>query len=432
MSFSNAESAYVTPLWVLGVNHRTTSVETREALARLAEKQSGLLSSLHSQFGFKEGALISTCNRFEVVGVGAGPEQALRDFLVREMTDAGVPSDLAKSSVYHFQNRDAVRHLFRVASSVDSMALGEAQILGQVKDAYRSAVRQGCVGRYLHALFQFAFRFAKKVRGATAIGSGGVSMSFVAVKLAQQIFGDLSAKRVLLIGSGEMAELTALHMKSHGCRTVTIANRTIEKAIDLAARVGGSAISLSDVVPTLDQVDMVISSIRTDSTVIEAKDCKRRKTPLFLVDLGMPRNLSPALAECEGVYLYSIDDLGRIADENLSVREAAAKDAEVVIEYGIYQFERWLQKLIVEPDTLRLRARIYEECEGAFRKLAQAILRGEDPEELISQSSHMLSQRVSHELVQVLRTLPGLSREGDEEGMLALLFDSVLGSEEEQ
>jgi glutamyl-tRNA reductase len=299
---------------------------------------------------------------------------------------------------------------------LDSMVLGEAQILGQVKRAYQQAVQLGSVGSHLHHLFQSAFHVAKKVRSHTEVSSHGVSLSYVAVRLAQQIFADLSQVSVVVIGSGEMAELAVLHLCSHGCNKIVVANRTLERAAALAERFGGLAVSLGDLDRVLDTADIVIGSISIDRPVVTTSGLTARRAgrPLFLIDLGVPRNFAPDLAKIDDVYLYNIDDLAAVAAENRALREAAAKDAEIVIEYGLMQFERWRKKIAVQPELVDLRLAVERICgeivaEGLAGKLAGT------EKQLAAQIAYAISQKISHELTEVFERQRGIESLGDAE-----------------
>ncbi len=421
---SAAELAYPKTIHLVGVSHKTLPIAERESLARIAESGKAVLHEVAKSLELKEVAVISTCNRFEVVAIGDGVGDNLKKFLKNAL-----PQGVSETSIYTHQNREAVSHLFKVAASLDSLAVGEAQILGQVKDAYHTSVTEGFAGRYLHSLFQFAFRLAKKVRGNTTIGEKGGSISYVAVKLAEKIFGELSGHAVLVIGSGKMAELTALHLKSHGCRDITVANRTLERAASLASRVGGSAISLDEIEATLDRVDMVIGSVHADSTIIEPRSLKKRKrgSPLFLIDLGVPRNFSPALGDIDDVFLYNIDDLSTMAAENRVEKEEAGKDAEVIVEYGLLQFERWIHKVAAEPELLSLRGRIYEVCKEELDDVLGSKVAVEERDRIVEEIAHAISQKISHELHGVIvKGNPGSEDESEVEKILPLIFDELL------
>lgn len=421
MPASSEMGLYSTEYQILGVSHKTLGVEGREAFARLDADAAGLLRTFVMDFGLTEAAIISTCNRFEVVSAS---ESAMSPECLVEVLEARLGSTLKSDSFYRLSNSQAIKHLFRVVSSVDSMVVGEAQILGQVKDSYHKAVASGSVGRRLHHLFQFAFSVAKKVRANTGIAERGVSVSYVAVKLAKQIFGGLENRTVLVVGSGRMAELAALHLRSYGVKDIIVANRTIERALELAGRIGGSAISLEEIPLALARVDVAIGSIgNIDRPIIDIASIERsrRTRPLFLIDLGVPRNFSAALGGLDDVYLYNIDDLSLIADENEYLREEAAKDAEIIIDYGLFQFERWLVKVSAEPAILNFRSHVLGVCESEVRKSLENLLKPEVLNQVIPGLSHKIAQKVSHEITKVMQRMPGGKLDPD--SLVPLLFD---------
>lgn len=397
------DELYDPRLVLTGVSFRTLGIEWREQLAKKAPQPEQLAQQLLQRGLAKEAAVISTCNRFEILSVG-GDGGGIRGFF-ESLIDSPVTRP---DALYQYLDAKAVRHLYRVSSSLDSMVVGEAQILGQVKRAYQQAVGIGSVGAHLHHLFQSAFHVAKKVRAHTDIAHHGVSLSYVAVKLAEQIFSDLRDVSVLIIGSGEMAELSALHLCSHGCQKIIVANRTVERAAELAERFGGLAVSLSDVDRVLDQVDIVIGSISIDRPLLTraAIHSRRGNRPLFLIDLGVPRNFSADLADVDNVYLYNIDDLATIAAANKALRDAAAQEAEIVIEYGLSQFERWRRKLAARPEIIDLRAKIERICETEVgRSLAMVSdLRADEARRI----AYAISQKVGHELTRLIERQNGV------------------------
>jgi glutamyl-tRNA reductase len=397
-------------LFLTGVSYRTLDIEWREKLAQVAPSPECLADRVVREGLAKEAAVISTCNRFEIVAVG-GDGGGVRAFFESLLA---LPRE-SSESIYQYSDLHAVRHLYRVSSSLDSMVLGEGQILGQVKRAYQQAVEAGSVGSYLHHLFQSAFRVAKKVHTHTDIAQNGVSLSYVAVRLAQQIFSELADTTVLIIGSGEMAELAALHLCSHGCQKIVVANRTVERAAQLAERFGGLAVSLSDVDRAIDQADIVIGSISIDRPILTKASVRARKAskPLFLIDLGVPRNFSPALAEQDNLYLYNIDDLAAIAAENKALREDAAKEADIVIEHGLMHFERWRTRLEAKPTIVDVRGRIQDICDAELRGAIGAS--GALGQEHIQQIAHSISQKIGHELTSMLERHIGARAVDDEE-----------------
>jgi glutamyl-tRNA reductase len=410
--------SYEVPVVVTGVSFRTLDVAGREMLAQKAARPAELGASLVRDGVAREAAVVSTCNRFEVISVG-GHVALIREAL-RKYFGADLFTDRV---VYQHSDEAAVRHVYRVAASLDSMVLGEAQILGQVKQAYRDAVAAASVGPQLHHLFQSAFHVAKRVRANTDVAQHGVSVSYVAVRLAQQIFSDLSDTAVLVVGSGEMAELAALHLRAQGCGKIVVANRTLERAAELAARFGGSAISLSDIARVIDEVDIVIGSIAIDRPIIGRQliAARQRERALFLIDLGLPRNFAAELDELDEVYLYNIDDLAVIAQENKSLREVAAKEAELVIDHGLLQFERWRTRLLAKPELVDIRAKVQAICTAELMEALSATS-DESREEVVRQTAYAISQKVAHELTEVLERQRGVAR--DEDGIYPYLIVS--------
>jgi glutamyl-tRNA reductase len=395
---------YEPSVLVTGVSYKTLSVEWREKLVQLAPQPELIADALVKQGVVTEAAVLSTCNRFEIVSVG-GEGGGIKAFFESLLGTPGAIRD----ALYQYRDATAVRHLYRVSSSLDSMVLGEAQILGQVKRAYQQAVQLGSVGSHLHHLFQSAFHVAKKVRSHTEVSNYGVSLSYVAVRLAQQIFADLSQVSVVVIGSGEMAELAVLHLCSHGCNKIVVANRTLDRAAALAERFGGLAVSLGDLDRVLDSADIVIGSISIDRPIVTVSGLAARRSgrPLFLIDLGVPRNFAPELANVDDVYLYNIDDLAAVAEENRALREAAAKDAEIVIEYGLMQFERWRKKIALQPELIDLRLAVERICVDTIAEGLAGRLDGSEAQ-LATQIAHSISQKVSHELTELFERQKGI------------------------
>lgn len=407
---NGAGTHYQPNLFVTGVSFRTLSVEWRERLAQRAQRPETIADAAVKSGFASEAAVLSTCNRFEIVSVG-GDGGGMKAFF--ESLLGGAPN--TPDVLYQYQDAHAVKHVYRVSSSLDSMVVGEAQILGQVKKAYQQAVEQGSVGFHLHHLFQSAFHVAKKVRSHTDVASHGVSLSYVAVRLAEQIFSSVAKTSVVIVGSGEMAELAALHFCSRGCSKIIVANRTVERAAQLAERFGGLAVSLSDLDRVIDSADIVIGSISIDRPIVTraAIQSRRSQKPLFLIDLGVPRNFASDLADVDNVYLYNIDDLASVAAENKALRESAAREAEVVIEYGLLQFERWRTKLSVRPEIVDLRRAIERICHDEV--LSGIKGSGQESESDIAQRiAYAISQKVGHELTTILERQKGIDVPGAE------------------
>lgn len=414
---------------LLGTSFRQLAVSEREVLTALENNETDLLDTLRAAGGVSEAVLVSTCNRFEIITVhdrsqevGNSVRRKFIEFIANKLG-----RKLQDDDFYGFDDRAAVRHLFRVAASMDSMVVGEAQILGQVKDAYQKAVTGGSAGRYLHHLFQFTLKLAKKIRANTAIADKGVSVSYVAIRLAQQIFGDLKNSSALIVGSGQMAELAAVHLRAYGCPEIIVANRTLDRAFELANKIGGSAVALSEIDQYLPKVDLIITSLsNVDKALIEISTIRKlkRMRPLFLLDLAVPRNLAPALGELDDVFLYNIDDLSAIVDENKSLREEAAAEAEVIIDFGLLQFEKWLTKISAEPTILDFRAKVRAACEKELKELLTQHLAAGEIETILEQLSYKISQNISHDITNLLARIP----EGkiDQQTLIPLLFDEYL------
>jgi glutamyl-tRNA reductase len=346
---------------LLGVNHKTTPVEVREKIA-LSNGYEEPLAALKKIDGLREYYLLSTCNRVElllVIEADSNVEEDIIDFLFGET----IPRTECRQYLYRLYDKDAVHHLFMVAASLDSMVIGEAQILGQLKDAYRHAAHFGCTGPLLNKLIHRAFSVAKRVRTETAIGSSAVSISYAAVQLAKKIFGNLGDKNVLLVGAGEMAELAAEHLVGQGVGSVTVANRTLSRAVDLAKRFKGKAVSITELVPQLEHVDIIISSTGAKEIILHKDQVKsvmrsRMNRSLFFIDIAVPRDLDPGLNEIGNVYLYDIDDLSNVVEINKSERDKEAVKAARIVDEEMLKFERWFLGLAVTPTIQALKEKM--------------------------------------------------------------------------
>ncbi|EKP95853.1 glutamyl-tRNA reductase [Thermaerobacter subterraneus] len=363
---------------VLGMNHRTAPVAVRERLAVAGEDLPAALAELAACPAVDEVVLLSTCNRVEVYAAashhGQGRRQ-VRDVLARW---AGMDPDRLETYLYAREDAAAARHLFRVAAGLDSMVLGESQILGQVREAYHGAAAAGTCGKVLHGLFQQALAVGKRARTETAISQHAVSVSYVAVELARKVFGQLDGRRVLLVGAGETAELAARSLAEEGGCRLVVANRTLERGRQLAAAYGGEAVSLGDLPAALDRCDVVISSTGAGRPLITAAMVReamrrRRGRPLLLVDIAVPRDIEPAAGRLDGVFLYDIDDLQAVVEANLRLRREEAARVEAMIDEEVRGFEGWLHSLDVVPLIRSLRAKAeamrQEELARALRKL---------------------------------------------------------------
>ena len=344
----------------IGMNHETAPVELRECLAKDPTHADRALAMIRELSCVKEGMFLSTCNRVEAVFTTEQTEEA-KSSIVSVLSElGGLSSEYLSSSLFTYEDQDAVRHIFRVASSLDSMVIGEPQILGQIKEAYSNATKEKTTGVILNRLLHRAFHTAKRVRTETGISDAAVSVSYAAVELAKKIFYDFKGKKVLLIGAGEMAELAARHLLSQGVGSITVANRTFQKAVELAQGFKGVPVSFEEIGACLLEADIVISSTAASGYVITHDQVKgsmrkRRNRPLFFIDIAVPRDVEPEVNDLENVYVYDIDDLKGIIQVNLSQREEEAVKAERIVEEEVIKFEQWLKTLEVVPTIVSLK-----------------------------------------------------------------------------
>ncbi len=348
-------------LVLVGLSHKTAPVAIREKLTFPAETQEDALGRLTRSEGIREAVIVSTCNRTEVYAVAADDEggvETVIDFLT-----AFCELDRAELSRYLYvvTGDTVVRHLFRVVASLDSMVIGEAQILGQAKAAYDHAFNAGATGRAFNKLFRQSFELGKRVRTETAIGESAVSISYAAVELAKKVFDSLDGRTILILGAGEMSELTAKHLVSNGATHVLVANRTFERAQDMAARFHGTAIEYERLYEGMRDADIVISSTAATEYVITKNElapvARSRTRPLFFIDIAVPRDIDPGVNDLGGVFLYDIDDLSGVVESNLEERMVEARRAETIIEEEIAAFFGWVESMEVVPTVAEIRAK---------------------------------------------------------------------------
>ncbi len=386
-------------IYAFGINHKTAPVEIRERVAFTPEKMPDALRELTAQNCVLEAAILSTCNRTEIyLGMADDDVEIVLEWF-RNF------HQLARSDVepyfYAHPERDAVRHILRVASGLDSLVLGEPQILGQMKQAYSAANNAGTVGHMLNKLFQHTFSVAKQVRTDTAIGASPVSVAFAAVSLSKQIFSDLGEHTALLIGAGETIELVARHLHESGINQIIVANRTVEKAHTLAQEFGGYAIALSEIPDHLHEADIVISSTASQLPIlgkgaVEAALRKRKHRPMFMVDIAVPRDIETQVGELDDVYLYSVDDLHDIIQEGLKSRQEAAQQAEEIIDTQVSHFMGWIRSLDA-VDTIRSYRQMCETTRDEASEMALRQLRnGRNPEDVINELARQLTNRLMH------------------------------------
>ncbi len=414
---------------LVGLNHRTAGVEVRERFALSAPdcQEKGLFPP---DSPVQENLILSTCNRVEVLAVGETPDL---DALVLEHW-AGARGlagrDLAPY-VYRHQGREAVEHLFSVAASLDSMVLGEPQILGQLKDAYKKSLERGSTRVILNRLLHKAFSVAKRVRSETGVASSAVSISYAAVELARRIFGDMSAYRALLIGAGEMAELAATHLMNAGIKSVWVANRTYARAVELAACYNnGEAVPFENLLDRLHEVDIVISSTGAPDSIITAADMrpvlKRRKNrPMFFIDIAVPRDIDPDVNGLDNIYLYDIDDLKEVVEENMAQRRDEAAKARLIVDEEAVKFMSWLDSLDLQPtivDMLGRSERIAQE------ELARTLKRigpvNQDTEDALRAMLNSVVKKLNHDPIVFLKRHLGEDQTGRQRvGLIRRVFN---------
>jgi len=391
------------PLHVLGLNHLSAPLEVRERLAFPPERQPEALADLSAQPGIEEAVLVSTCNRTELYFCAADPAAA-RAWLSSEAQRAGVS---VEAVLYHHEGEAAVRHAFRVAAGLDSMVLGEPQILGQVKQAVRTAEAAGSAGGTLRKLFQHTFAAAKKVRSETALGAHSVSMSAAALRLAQNLFGDLSRTRMLLIGVGEMVELAASYFVAQRPVAVVVANRTLARGEAFAERFDARAVSLAEVPAHLHEFDIVITGTASSLPILgkgllESALKARRRRPMFICDFAVPRDVEPEVASLEDVFLYSIDDLGAIVQEGAGNRRAAVADAEQIVTAQVAEFAAWQKSRAAVPAIVELRKRAEQYREAELARARTRLARGDDPQAVLEALAQGLANKFMHHPSQAL------------------------------
>ncbi len=383
----------------LGINHKTASVELREKVAFSPEQMAPALAELLTTHGVKEAVIVSTCNRTELYcSLELDETQILIDWLAQFHA---ITRTQLQEHIYQYQDFSAIEHLMRVSVGLDSLVLGEPQILGQIKQAYSQAKSNGAIGAMLERLFQKCFAVAKQVRTDTDIGASAVSVAYAAVSLAKHIYGKLDKTNVLLIGAGETIELVARHLHQNGCEKMTVANRTLARAQQVASEFNGNVVSLAQVPEQLIHSDIVISS--TASTlpiigkgVVEQALKARRHKPMLLIDIAVPRDIESQVAELDDAYLYSVDDLQAIVNQNIESREKAAAEAERIIVAKANEFLSWINSL----DSVDL-IRSYREQTDKIKlelisKATMQLAAGKDHNKVMTELANKLSNRIIH------------------------------------
>jgi len=397
-----------------GINHATAPIDVREKVSFGDEIVSDALNELKHQDGVHEAAILSTCNRTEIYCSvdrenSHNPIDWLHNF-------HGMKQGLLRPYLYKHPDENAVRHVLRVASGLDSMVLGEPQVLGQLKDAYQKAISAGSIGHQLNRLFQHSFHVAKEIRSNTAIGNHPVSVAYAAVRLAQQIFGELNDQTALLIGAGETIELAAKHLYENGLRRMIIANRTLERSQRLASEYSVYAIQIGDIPKHLAEADIVISSTASPLPIlgkgaVESAIKARKHKPMFMVDIAVPRDIEVEVGDMDDVYLYSVDDLKDMVQENLRNRQNAAKQAEKIIDTKAQEFMGWLNSLDAVSTIRALRGQAEQIQEEVIRKGLSKLRNGADPETILLETARSLTNKLIHAPSSKLRDASTQNRE---------------------
>ena len=401
-------------LLAFGLNHNTAPLAVREKVTFGTEMMPSALLDLTNRGGVKEAAILSTCNRTEIycntsTNIIHEPIEWFRGY-------HGFTAMELEKFIYTHPEENAVKHMLRVASGLDSMVLGEPQVLGQLKEAYRIAIKAGCIGQLLSRLFQHSFKVAKQIRSNTEIGSHPVSIAFAAVRLAQQIFGDLSQRTALFIGAGNTIELAARHMYENKLNRMIVANRTLERSQKLASEFTAYAITLVDVPKHLDEADIIITATASPLPIlgkgaIESAIKKRKHRPMFIVDLAVPRDIEPEAGDLEDVYLYTVDDLKDVIDENIQNRKEAALQAEEIIEIQVFQFMEWLKSLDAVSTIRALRDHATLIQQEALESARQKLRNGKDPEAIMQELTHTLTNKLIHSPSSRLRNAGAMGRD---------------------
>ena len=399
-------------LFAFGMNHHTAPLAVREQVTFNAENLEVALRDLVAHESVREAAIISTCNRTEVYCSTPEPIRAI-EWLARFHH---LKAPALEPFLYTLPRERAVTHAFRVASGLDSMVIGEPQILGQMKDAVKSAEHAGTLGTVLHKLFQSTFSVAKEVRTRTDIGASSVSMAAAAIKVAERIYPSIAGQKVLFVGAGEMIELCSTHFAAKQPREMTFANRSIERGEQLASRFQGRVITLNDLPEQLPLHDIVVTCTASTLPIlgkgmIERAIKARRHRPILMIDLAVPRDVEAEVAELDDVFLYSVDDLGKIVQEGLDTRHAAVAQAEAIINTNVHAFMHWLENRELVPTIRALRDQAERMRRHELERAARMLAKGDDPAKVLDQLSHSLTNKLMHAPTQALNSVQANERD---------------------
>ena len=399
-------------LYTFGINHQTAPLAVREQVAFNVDGMENALRDLVENGGAKEAAILSTCNRMELYCNATNPEHAV-DWLAEYHK---MPRKDIDPYLYLLPREQAIKHSFRVASGLDSMVLGEPQILGQMKQAVRQAEDAGTLGFLLHKLFQRTFSVAKDVRTQTEIGANLVSMAAAAVKLAERIFPSISEQSILFIGAGEMIELNAVHFAAREPKSITVANRTLERAQTLTRRIGGKAITLADLPEQLAHHDIIVTCTASPLPIlgkgmVERALKARKHRPMFIVDLAVPRDVEEEVAELDDVFLYTVDDIAVVVKEGVDARQSAVKEAEVIIDSSVSDFLHWMDSREVVPTIRALRDHAERNRRHEVEKALKLLAKGDDPQKVLEAMSSGLTNKFLHAPTHALNQAQTTDRE---------------------
>lgn len=403
---------------LVGLNHRTATVEIRERISFPEEGLDRYVKALQDLPSIAEGIILSTCNRVEICAATQEPQRGIEEIKCFLAQQHDLPLSEFEDTLYVLQGEELVKHIFRVASSLDSMVVGEPQILGQIKEAYRTAHAARTTGTLLNKLLHKAFSVAKRVRTETSIGDRAVSVSFVAVELAKKIFAHLEGREVLIIGAGEMCELAAQHLVRGGIKKVLVTNRTWERAMELAERFHGEAIPFSELPHALIRTDIVISSTGSPDFLVKKEEVssimrRRKHSPLFFIDIAVPRDIDPQINTVDNVYLYNIDDLQEVAETNIKDRQREAREAEAIVAAEVEKFCRWYQSLEVVPTIVSLQKKVEGIREKELHKTLAALPQLSDKEKrALEVLSEAIVKKIIHGPVTLLKKT-GRNSEGE-------------------
>ena len=399
-------------LLLVGVTHRTAPVELRERLDFASRDVGAAVEALAARASIAESVVLSTCNRSEIYVVAEHADPAREELLAFLAEYHHVPRAAFVQHLFERQDAEAVHHLFRVSAGLDSLVVGEPQVLGQVKDAWSIAAERRCAGPFLDKLFRASFGVGKRVRTETALGEGAVSVSFAAVQLARKIFGKLHSRRVLVIGAGEMGKLTAQHLRAQGVGDIVITSRTLAHAEALARGVNGAAVAWADLMGALARSDIVITATGSQHPILDRAHVasvmgRGRRDPLFIIDIAIPRDVDPAAAEIEQVFLYNVDDLQAVVQENLSRRTSEIQHAEAIVAEDVGRFMSWLRSRGAIPTVVALRQR-FDAIRRAELQRLDGKLAGLPPEARarVDEITRLIMEKLLLEPTEQLKALP--------------------------